>query len=66
MRKFVYWFILEIMQVESNDQRTMVEAFIKALPTRSSLLRSLAKDNLPNEPGLREHLSSDQINLITM
>lgn len=44
----------------------MVEAFRKALPTRSSLLRSLAKDNLPNEPGLREHLSSDQINLIIM
>lgn len=54
------------MQVESNDQRTMVEAFRKALPTKSSLLRSLVKDYLPNEPRLREHLSSDQINLITM
>lgn len=51
------------MLVENSDQITMVEAFRKALPTRSSQLRSLAKDNSPNESGLKEHLSSDQINL---
>lgn len=46
LRKFVHWFMIEMVQVESNNHRDAIVAFRKTLPLGSSLVKPFTKSNL--------------------